>query len=131
MKLIRKALEDRLKLIVPAMPIAFENAKYTPVIGTAYQKAMLLPNDTDTPTLSQTRLIETGIFQVSVYVPFGGGTGLASDRAVLIRNHFPAGLVLTEATTKIRISKAPSIAGAIYDDVWYLVPVSIPFICIK
>lgn len=46
-KLCRQAIETRLATWaaarVPALPIAFENAPFTPVTGATYLRAFLLP----------------------------------------------------------------------------------------
>lgn len=131
LKSIRAALDLRLATLTPVIATAQENGKYEPTIGTPYQKVSLLPNETEAPALNQQTLIERGIYQISVCYPFGNGSSNASARAELIRSHFPAGLTLTQDGYKVRISRAPSIARAIPDDMWYIVPVSIQFICIK
>lgn len=129
--LIRKALEKRLATLTPVLPIAYENSKFAPTVGQAYIKANLLPNKTETPTLTQSVKIERGIFQVTVCYPTGDGSTNSSARVNLISNHFPAGLVLTEGVTKVRISEAPAIAQGMVDGAFWVVPVSISFICIN
>jgi Bacteriophage related domain of unknown function len=131
LEICRKALEKRLATLTPAIAIAYENVVFTPITGTPYHKASLLPNETTAPAIDQATKIEKGIFQVSIYYPLNQGTATAGARAELIRAHFPAGLVLTESTYKVRISRPPTISGGMVEGAFYMIPVSIYFISIK
>ena len=131
LEICRKALEKRLATLTPAIAIAYENVAFIPVTGTPYHKAVLIPNETTAPAIDQATKIEKGIFQVSIYYPLNQGTSAAGLRAELIRAHFPAGLVLTEGTYKVRVSRPPAIAGGMPDGAFYMIPVSIYFTSIK
>ena len=126
--LIRRALEKRLAALSPSMPTAWDNVEFDPAANpTGYQRANLLPAATDNPTLSQVRKIERGIFQVTLFYPERAGAGDAEARAQLLRNHFPAGLVLTEGGIKVRIVRTPSVAPPMPEPGWYAVPISIRY----
>jgi hypothetical protein len=126
--LIRRALEKRLDALSPLMPTAWDNVEFDPSANpTGYQRANLLPARTGNPTLSQVRRIESGIFQVMLFYPERTGSAEAEARAQLLREHFPANLMLTEAGIKVRIVGTPSVAAAMPEPGWYAVPVSIRY----
>ena len=124
---IRAAMEKHLAALTPAMPTAWENAPFAPVVGVAYQSVHLLHNDPLNPTLAQSVVIERGILQVSLHYPVGAGPNAAAARAMLLRQHFPAGLALHEGGVTVRIERTPAIATAMLDEGRHVVPVSIRY----
>jgi hypothetical protein len=65
---------------------------------------------------------EEGIYQVSVFVPAGGGAGTAITQAQAVADHF-------KRQTLSGIScGVPTLAPPIQQDTWWHVPVSIPFL---
>ena len=79
---VRRALEGALNGMSPA-PTAWENAKFSPVTGTAYQSAHLMPAEPDNPVYGD-EYAEQGIFQITLYYPEGNGPAAAMARAELI-----------------------------------------------
>lgn len=127
---IRAALESRLNAMSPSFPTAWENAAYTPEIGTPFQWVTLLPAETQNPTfagIGSELAFEQGIFQVSIYEPRGVGSGAAAARADALRDQFKRGLTLTSGGVNVKIARTPSIAPALLEADWYVVPVSIPY----
>lgn len=121
---IRIALETALSTISPALATAYENAPYTPVVGTAYQAVFLLPAQPDNPEIGP-GYTERGIFQVSLFYPKDAGPAPALARAALIRAKFPFAASFVSGTTTVNITATPEVAPARIEDDRYLVPVRI------
>lgn len=86
---ITNTLNARLNALTNKPPIAWPNFPYTPVNGTLYLRATLLPANTETTTLaSQGR--HTGLYQVDVFAPDGQGPNAADLMADRIADHFAA-----------------------------------------
>ncbi len=126
LKTIRNLLQTKLTTITSPLATAWENSRFKPVTGTAWQKIHLLPAESENPTLGSTVLIyESGIFQISLFYPSMAGPNDAVTRAEAIKALFPRGLSLSSDGITIKIYKTPAIATAFYDDGWYVLPVSI------
>lgn len=67
---------------------------------------------------------ETGIYQVSVWVPAGIGIGAALTAAQAVADHFKR-QNLSGVSCGV-----PSVAPPIQEPDWLQVPVSIPFVCL-
>lgn len=124
---VRAALETRLGTLTPALPTAFENAAFTPVAGTPYQRVFLLPATPDNEVLGCDYYREIGILQVSLYYPVNGGPGTAQARAQLLRTHFKRGTTMTSGGVTTTVSATPAIAPAFVDGDRYVIPVSIRY----
>ncbi|HEX4918047.1 MAG TPA: DUF4128 domain-containing protein [Limnobacter sp.] len=125
--LIARALEKHLGTLTPAVAIAGENGTYTPVTGTPYQATTLLPASTLTRDVAERVHEERGIFQVMVCYPSAQGPVNARTRAEAIRQHYTAGLRLTEGGQDVEILGKPSIAPALTPTGWYCIPVRINY----
>lgn len=126
-QLIRKALEKRLGTLAPALATAYENASFTPVAGTPYQRVNLLPATPDNTTLGDAYYRETGIFQVTLLYPANAGPGTAEARAEAVKAHFKRGTSMTESGVTTLITRTPAIAGGFQDGDRYAVPISITY----
>lgn len=124
---VRAALETRLGTLTPALSTAYENAAFTPVAGTPYQRVFLLPATPDNEVLGCDYYREIGIFQVSLYYPVNGGPGTAQARAQLLRTHFKRSTTMTSGGVTTTVSATPAIATAFVDGDRYVIPVSIPY----
>lgn len=124
--LIRQALETRLNAMTPSLPAAWENVSFNQV-ATGYQRVTILPGKTQNPTFGDTLKRETGIMQVSLCYPIGTGSAAALARAEAVRAWFYRGLSLTVSGVTVIIGGTPSIAPAINEPGFYVVPVSIPY----
>lgn len=67
---------------------------------------------------------ESGIYQVSVFVPAGTGLGAALVKAQAIADHFKR-----QNLSGISCG-VPTIAPPIQEPAWLQIPVSIPFVCL-
>jgi len=122
---IRAAIESKLATISPAISTAYENVPFTPVTGTAYQAAYLMPATPANPTMGDGYYREQGIFQVTLMYPLQAGPKTAADRAELIRAAFKRGTTLTSGTVSVIIERTPEIGqGRVDGDRWAL-PVKI------
>lgn len=128
---LQAALEARLNSLSPALPIAWENVVYAPTdVDAPYQRVNILPGESQNNTFGGggTELVmEVGIFQVRLYYPSGTGRGHAAARADLIRDHFPRGLAMAAGGITVIVQRTPSVAPALEEGDWYVLPVSIPY----
>ncbi len=123
--LIQAALEQRLATLSPALATAYENATFTPVTGTPYQRITMLVNRPVDHAVTMDVTEERGIFQVSLFYPQGAGRGAAQARAELIKALFKPPLTLTNGAVKVEINKTVHIGGGMPDGDRWMVPVSI------
>jgi len=127
LSIIRKALEQRLAALAPAIATAYENAPFVPAVGTPYQRVSMLPATPDNSTQGATLYLEIGIFQVTLMWPMGVGPSVMEDRAQLLRAHFKRGTSMVESGITVIVTKTPSVAPAFVDGDRFTVPVSIAF----
>lgn len=122
---VRIALESKLNAMTPALSTAWENVPFTPVSGTPYQAAYLLPATPANPTMGDGYYREQGIFQVSLFYPLQAGPVTAAARAILIQTTFKRGTTMTSGTVKVIVERTPEIGqGRVDGDRWH-VPVKI------
>ena len=123
--LIQAALEQRLATLTPALATAYENAAFTPVTGTPYQRINMLVNRPVDHAVTLDVTEQRGIFQVTLMYPQGTGRGEAQARSALIANLFKPPLTLTNGAVKVEINKTTHIAGGMPDGDRWAVPISI------
>jgi len=124
---ISAAFEKRLATMSPALSTAYENVPFTPVTGTAFQRARLLPASPENPTLGDGYYREVGFFEIVLFYPLNGGRNLAQTRAEYIKSHFARGLAMSESGLVIKVMRTPSVASAVQLEDRYVVPVSIEY----
>jgi len=125
--LIRKALENRLKAMSPALSTAFENQNFVPVNGTAYQRVNLLPAEPDNSIQGQGTYFERGLFQVTLCYPPNAGPNVAWARAELVKAHFKRGTSLTESGVTTIVMFTPRISPPLMEGDRYCIPISVPY----
>lgn len=121
---IRVALEVRLAALTPALATAYENAAYTPVAGTPYQRVALMraqPANPEAGTFQQMQ----GIFQVTLEYPQNVGPNAAEARAKLLADWFYRTLSLTASGVIVTINRASYIMAGFVDGDRWAVPVRI------
>ena len=124
---VRIALENKLNAMTPSLSTAWENVPFTPVTGTAYQAAYLLPATPANPTMGDGYYREHGIFQITLMYPIQAGTLTAATRAELIRSTFKRGTSMTSGGITTIIERTPEIGqGRVDGDRWAL-PVKIRY----
>lgn len=124
---VRRALEQRLAAMSPAIPTAWENVHFTPTVGTPWQRANLLPASPDNTMLGPREWMEIGIFQVTLYYPAGTGSDAAQTRAEAVRAQFKRGTTVSHGGLATVITHTPAKAAAYSADGWYVVPISIRY----
>lgn len=123
---IYSAFRQTLNAAALGYPIAWENASFVPTAGETYLEATLLPGEVVMPEMTGTLRREIGIFQVTVCIPVGGGTGAAEAVAEQIIALFPRGTSLTYNGISATIEKAWRSVGAPVG-AWYRLPVSVRY----
>jgi hypothetical protein len=123
---VRAALEAKLNAMTPALATSWENVPYTPVSGTAYQAAYLLPV-TENPTMGADHHRLAGIFQVNLFYPLLTGTLTAATRAELIKATFKRGTTMTSGSIKVIVDRTPEIGQGRPDGDRWMIPVRIRF----
>lgn len=124
---IRAALETALNGVAPAIATAWENTAYTPVVGTPYQRAVIVPAAPANDEIGRT-FNERGIFQVSLHYPPNTGPAAAYARADLIRSTFYRGATFTKDGITVQVVGTSTILPPQDDDQGrYVLPVSITF----
>ena len=124
---VRIALETKLATITPALSTAYENVPFTPVTGTAYQRAYLMPATPANPTMGDGYYREQGIFQITLMYPLQAGPKTAADRAELIRAAFKRGTTLTSGTVSVIIERTPEIGQGRVDGDRWMIPIRVRF----
>lgn len=124
--LCRRALEVELAAMIPAVATAYENAPFTPVAGTPYQRVTVLLAEPANLEMSADHT-EQGFMQVDLKYPLGGGPAAASTRAELIRSTFYRGASFTASGVTVHIERTPEIMPGRVEEDRYVVPVRIRF----
>ena len=92
---ISAALSTRLNSLPSAPPIAFENAKYTPVEGTTWLRESYLPATSSTVGMEPGGSTDfIGVYQVSIYTPLDDYKLESHQLIDSITAHFARGTML-------------------------------------
>ena len=125
--LIRAAFETRLAAWgaaqSPPIPIAYENATFTPPAG-RYARCFLMPAPTECETMGGEHRRRMGIFQVSLCMPIGTGPGAAASLAASLDTAFPLTQPMTQGGVRIFLLSPMSAGPGIQDPDRYVIPVS-------
>lgn len=124
---IRSAMEVALAAMPPALPVAWENTPYTPVVGTPYQRVHLLMARPSSLEMSQRLHREQGFMQVTLCYPLNAGPGAAMARAELIRTTFAPASEHVSGGVTVFIDGLPEIAPAAVEDDRFVLPVRVRF----
>lgn len=81
----------------PVLRIAYQGVAFTPSDGEIYLAAFTLPAGTSSATLGGDHKAYTGLFQVNVVTPAGGGTGKAEGIVDELAALFPLNARYTKA----------------------------------
>lgn len=131
-KLIRKAFETRIKVWAaaqtPPLPIAYENAPFTPPAGLArYARVFVLPGSTDSRDLEGRHREYVGIVQVSFVMPLSTGMGEVSDLAQSLDDAFPVGPPMVQDTFNVWVTNPMSSSPPLSEPDHNVTPVTAPY----
>jgi hypothetical protein len=124
---IYQAMLTRLATITPALATVEENEDYTPITGTRYQEAYLLPAQPENITLGDAYYRNIGIFQVTLRFPINQGNQPLEVRAQKVIDAFPRALGLTFEGKTVRVMRTPSKSPSTRIDDRYVCAISIPY----
>ena len=131
---IEGALLDRLNalVLVPAMPVSLPNIQFPPPQATpttGYLRATFLPADSVTLGLARGSSIQHyGLLRVDVFYGLFGGELAPNRVAASVISWFKRGTQLTRSGFTVNVFKAPFRGPMSREDVWVMIPVSIPYI---
>lgn len=124
---ISKAFNTRLKALDTNFPTAYENDKFKPTKGVAYQRIKLAPSPVSNPTLGDQFYREEGQFQIFLCYPIDTGTGEVMQKAHAIRADFSRGTTLVYGGTEVIVKRTPQISQGFTSVDRYVVPVIIEY----
>ena len=126
---IQSAMDTILKDWADAQPIlvSWENLGVQTDIDEPHVASFLIPAETDTPAIADGDYEDfTGIYQISVYVQKGDGTGASRPIVDSLLTAFARGVEKTISGQRTRVVKSWR-SGAVDNDAWYLIPVSVRY----
>ena len=122
---ISAALSSRLNSLADAPPIAFENAKYTPVEGTTWLRESYLPAASSTIGMEPGGSTDfIGVYQISIYTPLDDYKLEAYQLIDSITSHFERGTVLVFEGQAVVVEQV-DVAQGLASGGWWLMPVSV------
>ena len=125
---ISAALDGKLKTFTDAnsIPVAWDNAEYTPVVGTLYLRPTIQPGDSEPIGLSYTSALDhLGRYQIDIIAPIDSGKGVATTKADLLFTEFARGNLPYNGKS-ITIKSVSRSAGN-RDSAWYVLSVIINY----
>lgn len=127
MEEIESALIKRLTIMPDLPDVAWPNMPFTPTPGRPYFKANLLPGEPLQAGVGESAMNrQSGVFQVTVFVPAGTGTKDIRSMCTALETHFKRGTVLTHNGVKVTIWKAYR-GPQLQEANWLQCPVTIRF----
>ena len=122
---ISAALSSRLNSMPSAPPIAFENAKYTPVEGVTWLRESYLPANSATVGLEPGGSTDfIGVYQVSIYAPLDDYKFESHQLIDSITAHFTRGTMLVFEGQSVVVEQV-NVAQGLASGGWWLMPVSV------
>ncbi|WP_392889676.1 phage tail terminator-like protein [Pseudomonas migulae] len=130
-KIIRSLLEGRLKAWAaarsPALRIAYQNVVFSPAASETYLRAFLLPAGTNSNDLAGAHRLYTGLFQITIVAPAGGGTGAAESLADELAALFPLYDRLTKTGFSVQVMTPVEPGPEQQGDTAFALPVSFQY----
>lgn len=101
-----KSVKAALAAITPALPIAYENAKFDPPTDGKWAAMFIIPAALDPATLGDAGQDEyLGVLQIDLNVPLRSGTGVLKQWADRLREYYKAGRRLAYNGQEVLIRK--------------------------
>lgn len=124
---LKKALNNRLASLLPALQTEWSNNQYTPKEGTPWQRATVRLDPNHALGLSEgSGRRWSGEYYIVLFYPRNIGSGSADQRAQAILEHFPRGLNLVVSSMTV-VCLEPSVMTGVDEPSWYRLPVKVPF----
>lgn len=128
---IRGCLQSR-ALATPGFPArcAFEGALFSSTVGTPWARLTLMPQMGRPYSVSAGLMRHSGLFQVSVFLPAGGGPGTGAAEAIAdaVKARFVAGMKLAQGGETVEIEYAERSQAMVEAD-WISAPVTVGWRC--
>ncbi len=122
---ISNTLSKHLQSLPDSPPVAWENAKFTPVDGVTFLSESYLPAETSGLGIAATDSLDyTGIYQIDVRAALDDYKKEANDTADAVASHFRRGTILTYNGQKVTIQSVSRAQGRA-DGAWWFIPVSV------
>lgn len=127
-KRIRSLLESRLATwaATKSLPVAYQGAKFSPPV-TRWLRATLLPANTDSQFIEGTDRVYRGVWQMSLFVPAGSGSGDAETLVAELETLYPNNLRLTVSAFVLQTLTPLSAGRAVEEPDWYSIPMSLQY----
>lgn len=129
--LIRAAFEKRLndwaKARSPALPVAWQNTKFTPPKNAIYLRAYVLPAATISRDAAGDHRQYRGLFQVNVVLPIGSGSRAAEQIGAELDALFPVNLTIASGGLAVRVRTPISSGQPTTGDADHTVPISLGY----
>jgi hypothetical protein len=130
-KIIRSLLEGRLKTWAaarsPALRIAYQNVMFTPVANETYFRAFMLPAGTSSNDLAGAHRLYTGVFQITIVTPVGGGPGAAETLGDELAALYPLNDQLTKDGFSVQVMTPVNPGPEQQEDTAFALPVSFQY----
>lgn len=125
--LVRAALEEAIRAMVPALSTAWENTSFTSVNGVPYQEVHLLfarPSNQEYGSRHQ----EQGYLQVTLKYPQSSGVSGVGARAEMLRTTFARGRTFQSGGVTTMVTGTPEVSPGRHEGNRFVVTVKIPFL---
>ncbi|HGN0763387.1 TPA: phage tail terminator-like protein [Pseudomonas aeruginosa] len=128
-EIIQQLFEARLDVWAKAngIPVAYPNVTFEPTPGAIYLRCFTLPAGTTSSDLGGYHRGFTGVFQISIVVPGGQGTGVAADIIAELGQQFPLYSELSRPGFSVQVVSPPAPGPWISGDIADTKPVSIGY----
>lgn len=103
----------------PAIPVAFQNVKFTKPVSGPYLEVVLLGDNSTNRNLAADGIRTYGMFQVNVYAPVNAGMGQVEALAKSIVDLFP----VIPKTGTVSIEAPLNTSGSTVIDAFVCIPV--------
>ena len=105
------------------LDVAWQNAPYTPTVGTTHLAAHFLGGNSTNQIGSEHAWL-SGVYQVDVIYPPSTGTGSARQIADSVAGLFKAGTLCTSGTTRVSIRRTSRALSLSQSGTWRKIPLT-------
>lgn len=121
-KIIRDALRAQLITLAASYRIAYDNVTFVPTVGELFLKEFFLPAEPfQIGTSYSDTMNNTGVYQLSIFSPVGGGMGETYTAIAAIDSAFYRGQNLGSVLTITKVFQGTTTS----DELWSVTPISI------